>query len=146
VLSVFRRGYQDMHARAMNAGSPTPSTLPSRISIEEYLERGVDEFRIERQFDNWTDPANARHPTILIKYEALPQNLSQVLAFFECAKPFQVRSRRSQWTDQPAHIQRGLERIYEPLLTKIEAMPPLVILHGEHLPATAAFAGAALRA
>jgi len=130
VLSIFRREYQRMHANAMNRNSPTPAVDLKGIGIEEYLERGVDEFRIERQFDNWTNPANARHPTILIRYEALHENIDQVLSFFSCEKPFQVQRRNSQWTDQPAHIQQGLQRMYQGLMEKIEATPQIVILHG----------------
>lgn len=130
VLSVFRRGYQHMHVRAMNAHSPTPPFDLKGMSIEEYLERGVDEFRIERQFDHWTSPANARHPTVLIKYEGLPQGIGQVLTFFAATRPFEVYSRQSSWTDQPAHIRSGLERMYGGLLGKVEAMPPITIFPG----------------
>jgi hypothetical protein len=134
-LSVFRRNEQQMHAEAMNANSPTPAARLKGMGIEEYLERGVDEFRIERQFDNWTNPANARHPTLLIRYEALGGSIEAVLRFFECTKPFAVQGRSSQWMSQPEHVRRGLVRMYGGLFERIEAMPPVVILHG-----TASFA------
>ena len=130
VLSIFRRNYQHMHSRAMNTGSPTIGAPLKGVGIDEYLERGVDEFRIGRQFENWTQAANTRHPTILIKYESLLENVGPVLEFFECRKPFQVCSRKSQWADQPPHIRRGLERMYGALKETILAMPSIVILRG----------------
>jgi hypothetical protein len=128
VLSVFRRNYQQMHVRAMNANSPTPPVRLQGTSIEEYLERGVDEFHMERQFSNWTNPALSKHPVILIKYETLAESIGEVLQFFECGKPFPIKSRRTSWLDQPAHIRAGLERMYGALAAKIEAMPPVMIL------------------
>lgn len=137
VLSVFRREFQHMHVAAMNAESPTPAASLKGLSVEAYLERGVDEFRIERQFDHWTNPAKATHPTILIRYEALAENIGEVLGFFHCERPFPVMTRNSQWTDQPEHIRRGLERMYGKLCAKIEAMPAIAILHGNRLTADA---------
>jgi hypothetical protein len=128
VLSVFRRGYQSMHARAMNANSPTRPVKLRGITLEEYLEGEVDYFRMERQFDNWVGNVNPTHPTILIKYESLGANIGNVLGFFGSSKEFSVKSRNSSWQDQPPHIRRGLERIYGSLYEKVEAMPGIRIL------------------
>lgn len=137
VLSVFRRGYQHMHAKAMHAGSKTRPADMRGVTIESYLEKGVDEFCIARQFDNWTRQAEPRHPIILIKYETMKDSIDEVLAFFGVKDPFPVKSRQSSWRDQPAHIQAGLERMYGGLNEKIEAMPPVRVL----LPAGQAIEG-----
>lgn len=128
VLSVFRRGYQEMHARAMNAGSDTPATDLAGVDLEAYLERGVDEFRIARQFDNWVSGHGAEQPIILIKYETLGRNIDEVLRFFDVKAPFVVKERKSSWKDQPAHIRAGLEKIHGPLMERIEAMPEIQIV------------------
>lgn len=128
VLSIFRRDYQQMHAKAMHAGSGTHPADLRHMTLDEYLDRGIDEFFIERQFDNWTDESRSRHPTILIKYEALANELDTVLAFFNVKYPFKVKERKSSWLDQPAHIRKGLERIYGGLYEEIEAMPGVLIL------------------
>jgi len=146
VLSVFRRGYEQMHVKAMNARSPTPAASLKGVSIEAYLERGVDEFRIERQFDHWIDPVNAKHPTILIKYETFGEHIDEILAFFESTQPFEVRTRRSSWKDQPEPVRRGLERMYGRLLAKIEAMPGVLILPGQAVAEPPALAVASGRA
>lgn len=129
VISVFRRNYQDMHARAMNAGSATTPASLQGVSIEAYLERGVDEFKLERQFNNWVHTSNPRHPMILIKYEHLAGHIDEVLKFFGCRYAFQVRQRSSSWQEQPAHIREGLIRMYGGLCAKIDDMPPIQILY-----------------
>ncbi|MBR9792364.1 MAG: hypothetical protein GYB58_11530 [Gammaproteobacteria bacterium] len=128
VLSVFRRGYQSMHAKAMNANSDTPAADLKNMSIEAYLERGVDEFRLERQLDNWLNPELTRHPIILIKYEELASSIDEVLAFFDCDKPFEVRTRKSSWRDQPAAIVAGLEKMYGGFNERVNAMPAITVV------------------
>ncbi|MDO8412667.1 MAG: hypothetical protein Q7S51_02635 [Gallionellaceae bacterium] len=129
VASVFRRNYQDMHVRAMNAGSGTHPAMLSGVSLEAYLERGADEFNMERQFDNWVNHAPSHAPVILIKYETLAEHIPEVLKFFACRYPFEVKQRRTTWRDQPEPVRKGLERIYGGLLAKVEAMPPIKILY-----------------
>ena len=128
VLSIFRRHYQAMHAKAMNANSPTRPVKLRGVTLEEYLEGGVDYFRMERQFDNWVGNSDPRHPTILIKYEDLGTHIGEVLDFFGCNKDFSVKARRSSWQEQPLHIRRGLEHIYGSLHEKVQAMPGLRVL------------------
>lgn len=128
VLSLFRRTYQDMHSKAMNINSPTPAGSLKGVTLEEFLERGVDEFRIERQFDNWAGNPNPKHPTILIKYENLGDTIGEILDFFECKEPFEIKSRNSAWQEQPQPIVDGLIKIYGGIAAKIDAMPPIKIL------------------
>lgn len=129
VISVFRRNYQDMHARAMNAGSGIQPASLRGVSLEAYLERGIDEFRLERQFNNWIHTADPKHPMIFIKYEQMADHIGEVLKFFGCRYEFEVRHRSSSWQQQPAHIRAGLERMYGDLCAKIDEMPPIQIIY-----------------
>ncbi len=128
VLSVFRRGYQHMHVRAMNADSGTEPKNLEGVSLEEFLAQGKDEFYMERQFDNWTSEVNPKHPIILIKYEALADHIGEILDFFGTKDPFEVKERKSSWLDQPESIRKQLEKIYGGLFDKVEAMPPIKII------------------
>lgn len=139
VLSIFRRGYQHMHVKQMHARSGTTPASLRGVSLEEYLERGVDEFFIERQVDNWAGNPNPRHPTIIIRYELLDQHIEEVLDFLACRRSFALKPRRSSWRDQPEHIRKGLEQIYGAINAKIEAMPGIRIV----MPAGARSAAAA---
>ncbi|MFT4939431.1 MAG: hypothetical protein ACI88A_002473 [Paraglaciecola sp.] len=128
VLSVFRRGYQNMNSQAMNVNSGVEIADLKGVEIDEYLQRGVDEFRLDRQFTNWLDPKLTKHPTILIKYEELADNIEQVLDFFGCDKPFEVRTRKSSWDTQPANIVSGLVNMYGDFNQRVEKMPAITIL------------------
>jgi hypothetical protein len=128
VLSIFRRRYQQMHVVAMHAHSRTSPVSLRNMSLEEYLEREVDEFFIERQLDNWMGNVNPRHPTILIRYELLGDHIDTVLDFFACRKAFVVTPRSSSWIEQPEHIRKGLEKIYGRVNEKIEASPAVRIM------------------
>ena len=128
VLSVFRRGYQGMHAKAMNAGSDTPAAKLQDVSLEEYLSRGVDAFHLDRQLNNWMNPELTQHPIILIKYEELANHIDEVLKFFGCTKPFEVKTRNSAWESQPTEIVDGLKAIYGDFAARVDAMPAISII------------------
>jgi len=128
VLSLFRRNYQHMHAKAMHAGAGTQPADLRGMSLDEFLENGRDEFFIERQFNNWVHGSDPRHPIVLIKYDELSSNIDQVLEFFGVRDSFTVKQRSSDFQDQPEHIRKGLERIYGDLNEKILAMPGVKIL------------------
>lgn len=128
VLSVFRRGYQDMHIRAMHRHTGiTPPSL-AKVSIDEYLEAGLDQFGLEAQFDRWVGAVPAPCPLILVKYEGLAEGIGEVLDFFAVKKPFVVRPRKSSWETQPDNIRRGLEKIYGSMREKVLAMPAIKVI------------------
>lgn len=129
VLSIFRRNFQNMHVHAMHADSGTLPVDLRDVSLEAYLEKGIDEFAMERQFDNWVNYSASKGPIILIKYESLAEHVDEVLSFFYCPYPFEVKQRRTSWMSEPSHIRDGLERIYGGLNTKIDEMPPIKILN-----------------
>lgn len=132
VLSVFRRNFQDMHSKAMNVNSPTPYTPLKGVSIEAYVEEGIDHFNIERQFNHWLDETQTQHPTLLIKYESLTESIEDILKFFECDNAFEIKKRNSAWREQPAHVVEGLQKMYGGLAERIEAMPATKILLPAH--------------
>jgi hypothetical protein len=128
VLSVFRRGYQDMHITALHRHTGvTPPSLTG-VSIDQYLEAGKDQFGLEAQFDRWAGGEKAPAPLILIKYEGLQEGIGDVLKFFGVSKPFDVRSRKSSWEKEPEHVRKGLEKIYGSLREKVLAMPSIKII------------------
>ena len=128
ILSVFRRNFQDMHSKAMNINSPTPYTSLKGVTIEAYLEEGIDHFNIERQFDNWLDASLTKHPTILIKYEGLSASIDNIIQFFECDEAFEIRQRNCAWKEQPAPVIEGFKKMYGDLAERIDAMPATKIL------------------
>lgn len=128
VISVFRRDYQNMHTTAMNHGSPTAPGNLKNMSLREYLERGVDEFHLERQLDNWTRPVGSPHPILLIKYEEMAQNMDAILRYFEQDEGFEFKPRKSSWEQQPADMVNLLERMYGDVKAKVDKLPGLQLL------------------
>jgi len=128
VLSVFRRGYQDMHIKAMHRHTGIKPPSLSGVTIEQYLEAGKDQFGLEAQFDRWVGGEKAPAPLVLIKYEGLGEGIGEVLDFFGVRKPFGVRPRKSAWEAQPESVRRGLEAIYGRLREKVLAMPSVKII------------------
>ena len=134
VLSIFRRSYQQMHTKAMHAGAGTQPADLRGVTLEQYLENGKDEFFIERQFENWVNRPNPKHPIILLKYDDLASYMDEVLSFFGVKDPFNVKQRISAFQDQPEHIRKGLEKIYGDLNEKIIAMPGVKIITPNNQP------------
>lgn len=128
ILSIFRRNYQSMHVKAMNDQSDTIYNDLKNISLLEYLERGVDEFYLERQLSNWTNQEGVKHPTILIKYEGLEGNIEKILEFFECSRRFVVKSRTSSWEQQPKEVRLALQRMYGEYHERVMKMEDITIL------------------
>jgi hypothetical protein len=128
VLSVFRRGYQEMHIQAMHRHTGIKPRSLAGVTLEQYLAEGRDQFGLEAQFDRWTGGEKAPAPLILIKYEGLSEGIGDVLNFFGVRKPFAVRSRKSDWESQPEAVRRGLETIYGRLREKVLAMPSVKII------------------
>jgi hypothetical protein len=128
VLSVFRRSYQDMHTKAMNHSSDTAPGKIKDMTIEQYLERGIDEFRIERQFDNWINAAECPHSILLIKYEDMGRNIDEILRYFESDEAFEFKTRKSSWEQEPDAIKAGLEKMYGSVKAKIDLQPGLRII------------------
>lgn len=128
VISVFRRNYQDMHTQAMNSQSPTPAGKLTNVSLEEYLERGLDEFHLERQLDNWANARECPHPILLIKYEDMAQNMNEILRYFEQDDLFEFRLRKSNWGLQSEPVRRALEQMYGSVKAKVDALPGLKLI------------------
>ena len=128
VLSVFRRGYQDMHIKAMHRHTGIKPPSLAGVTVADYLEEGRDQFGLEAQFDRWVGKVKAPAPLILIKYEGLSTGIGEVLDFFGVKKPFTVRSRKSSWENEPEHIRRGLEKVYGSLREKVLAMSAVKVI------------------
>jgi hypothetical protein len=126
VLSVFRRGLHRRHERSMSRAIPGyRPVLEAATTLEDYLEAGVDRFHLEAHLDRWIHYPGGRVEVLAVKYEALDENIDQVLSFLRCSRPFHVRPRTRSVADEPEHVRRGLERMYGKLAARINALPAL---------------------
>lgn len=132
VLSVFRRGLQQRHEKSMARSIPGyRPVLRKDTTVREYLEAGVDRFFLGRHLENWVDYPGSKVGILAVKYEALGEHIQEILAFLQCDRPFEVRSRKSRYENQPPEIQEGLERMYGELRERVEALPTLIRINAD---------------
>jgi len=98
-------------------------------NFDHYLEQGVDHFRREEQLTNWL--AGAPYPILLVRYEALWENLDQVLHFLEVPEKYRCRFPQKKERTTTLHPlttgQRSLlSTLYGKLEDRIESHPPLL--------------------
>lgn len=129
ILSVFRRGFQHWHAQNMLGDA---CTWDDDWTLEDFLERGKDHFRMHEHFRLWAT-ARRNYPIMLLKFDALWRRLPEVFAFLGLPSclldEFPVRRKRhSDWTDQPAANRESLLRLYGELHDEITAFPELKII------------------
>ena len=70
-VSLFRRGYQRRQSKMLQRWSGDFSPIPTSMSIDEYLDQGVDLLRFQTHFLNWHDRYLSCVPTLFLKYETL---------------------------------------------------------------------------
>ena len=130
VLSVFRRDYQKWHLPNMRNDITEPAD--DDWTLAEFLERGVDEFRMAKHFHSWTR-ADRSYPILLLKFDALWERLPEVFAFLGLPSAArddfpERRERHSDWTDQPEPVQQQLKEMYGDLRQEVDAAPALRII------------------
>ncbi len=128
VLSVFRRNYQMYHVRRMLGDMGSWSDT---ITLEAYLDRGVDLFKAIDQFENWFN-APRDYPILFVKYRSLWKHLPELFAFAglpsDRLKEFpQEKQRHSSWQDEPPDVRKKLLGVYGELAGRIEELPDIFI-------------------
>lgn len=77
VLSLFRRNIAMGHAMAVTGKRAT-----HRNQLSNFLDEGVDSFKMNEQFDNWINPSlNLSYTRLLINFNSLWDNLEYILGY-----------------------------------------------------------------
>lgn len=97
--------------------------------FDHFLEQGVDHFRLYEQWRNWN--LGAAYPVLLVRYETLWLNLSQVFDFLEVPQTFRARfprerPRQTTLDGLTAKQRQRLTALYGALAREVEAAPELV--------------------
>jgi hypothetical protein len=98
-------------------------------NLEDFASRGTDVFRRYQQLENWC--MGAPYPVLLVRYEALWNNLETVLDFLQVPSdrrrdfPKQ-KPRKTDLGGLEAETLKGLERLYGDLATRVSELPELV--------------------
>jgi hypothetical protein len=128
VMSVFRRGLQGGHYRALHMAHPPPAVLAALESLDDFLAAGVDHFGLEDHFDRWYARAG-RYPVLFVRYEELASSWEAVAAFLGISPahaPFRATRRSSDWRALPRAQRRRIDRLYGGLAARLAALPPVL--------------------
>ena len=127
VQSVFRRGLQKRHERAMTRSIKGYRTkLRKDTTLLEYLQGDVDRFFLGRHMKNWVEYPGTKVKILAVRYEALGEHIHEILSFLECDRPFEVRPRTSRTENQSPEIQAGLETLYGEVRAYVQSLPSLI--------------------
>lgn len=136
VLSYHRRGFMARpfeHCRHIGGDFNGLKQRPSWI-LQDYLDNGIDYFRLENHFRTWFDFQKRTYDIMFIKYESLPKTINKLLEWYELdsslAKNFNFKRRHSAWQSCPESIKNGLERIYGSFKRRLDGLDNIVILRG----------------
>lgn len=126
VLSVFRRGIQIGHWRALHEGTMNNDEAPPSLeSLERFVAGGVDEFALADHFEGWTRHPPG-YPVMFVRFELIEQawdELAEFVGFAPDHPRIRYESRNSDWRSEPEPIRSVLDHLYSDLAAGIAAMP-----------------------
>jgi len=98
--------------------------------LKDYLKNGVDLFRLEEHFDNWTsvDPDSIDFDYMILKYETACNHETEIMDFLNTDVPLNFKSRSSDWRNEPAEIKEQLVEMYGSLLEKCDKFDEIKIV------------------
>ena len=130
VVSLFRRGYQVGHFRAMREREPDEQELLRLRTIESCLEPGDDLFDLAGHVDGWLRPGKGFR-VLAVRQDALSSAWPSVASFAgldDSAPALPAHERSSKWRSQPDPIASALDEIYGPLASRLAALPQASII------------------
>jgi hypothetical protein len=135
IVSVFRRGFQNIHEVAMSYGKfwlhnkddfKNKKIMP-RETLHNYLKNNtIDAFHIKEHIYNWTNFDDGRTSIRIVKYENLSDHIAEILKFTGCNKPFAIRKRSSDYRNLPNETMSLLMDRYRDVQKIIADMPSIV--------------------
>ena len=96
--------------------------------LSDFAARGKDVFRRHEQFENWLK--GAPYPVLLVRYEALWDNLDSVLDFLQVPRAWRrdfpmQKPRVTDLRGLEAETLESLERLYGDLATRLSSLPDI---------------------
>jgi hypothetical protein len=98
--------------------------------LKDYLKNGVDLFRLEEHFDNWTtvDPQSIDFDYMILKYETANKHEEQIKDFLNTDVPLNFKIRNSDWRNESEEIKARLVDMYGSLLEKCDQFDEIKIV------------------
>lgn len=98
--------------------------------LKDFLNNGVDLFKLEEHFDNWTnvDPATIDFDYMILKYETACNHEKEIMSFLNTDIPLNFKLRNSDWRNETAEIKEKLINMYGSLLEKCDKFDEIKIV------------------
>ncbi|MFZ9936127.1 MAG: hypothetical protein ACO3JG_03615 [Luteolibacter sp.] len=99
----------------------------ARWDLIDYLENGVDLFRLEEHFDNWTriEAGSIDYDCMILKYESAHRHEARIMDFLNTDVRLSYRSRNSDWRNESQEVRNKLVGMYGGLLEKCDSFPEI---------------------
>jgi hypothetical protein len=127
VVSVFRRGFQGGHYRGMQLRRPVPEVEQRLVSLETFLDAGIDDFGIEDHFDHWFNRSERGFPVLFVRFDDLPHAwpvLADFVSLPRDAPGLAVRGRASEWQSLPPLLRSRIDEMFGPLARRLLQLAP----------------------
>lgn len=128
-LSLFRRRLAMGHAIAIHGKRP-----PHKNDLDTFLDLGVDSFKFNEKFENWTDENNKReYKRLIVSFSSLWENADYILEFLNIDKSNlknfpKKRNRENRFDSLESNKQKKLKKIYGELDDKMKSYPGIVVI------------------
>jgi hypothetical protein len=126
VVSIFRRGLQSGHYRALFMREPPPDVLERLSSLETFVLEGVDDFQLADHFERWWTQHGRDYPVLFLRYETLDESWPRVGEFLglpPTVGSLPVTPRRSDWRGLPDPLRDRIDDMYRDLSERLDALP-----------------------
>lgn len=130
VLSVFRRGIQDGHWRALHYIPPEVPSPDGLATLTSFLERGVDEFALLDHLRGWIAHPGG-YPVMFVRFDLIDEAWDELARFVGLPArhpPVTLRSRASDWRASPPEVRDRLDAMYGELAALIDTFPPTQVI------------------
>lgn len=130
VLSVFRRGYQWGHWRALHDVDEQTETPAFLDSLDAFLARDQDEFALEAHFDAWlAHPAG--YPVMVVRFDRIDEVWDELRRFVGLPADHPrvtYRPRHSDWSSTEPGVRARLDELYGSLAARIDELPATMVV------------------
>lgn len=132
VISLFRRNMHHRQSKKLLANYPNLTPVEPSCTFQEYVEHGVDKFKLNEHFQNWKT-AKVNYPIMLIKYESIWKHLPELLDYLEISlseiEHFpKEKQRKSDWNSLPERSRKLLYKMYGNLYEEIVSIEDVKLL------------------
>lgn len=130
VLSVFRRGIQDGHWRALRGIDPEVPTPSMLADLDAFLATGEDGFDLLGHLTRWIDHPPG-YPVMFVRFDLIDSGWDDVAAFAGLPQSHprvRYETRASDWRTESPEVRARLEEIYDPVAELIASFPATKVI------------------